>query len=309
MHTQLQEKLPLLAIHGGAGDLNPADLSAENRLAYEAALIRVLQSAFPALHGGASALEVAVETVRLLEDEPLFNAGKGSVFTAEGNHELDAAIMCGCSGQAGAVAGVRNLKNPVLTAREVLDEKNFVLLAAAGAEAFARKHGAVFESNHYFYSAERFAQLEKAKQTDSVALDHHKYGTVGAVVVDLHGHCAAATSTGGLTNKHYGRIGDSPIIGAGTFAEDATCAVSCTGYGEPFLLRNAAHQVAARMKFGHVSLAESVRATVQEDLPKYDGDGGLIAVAPNGELVLSFNSAMMYRGWATGDTPPQCAIS
>jgi L-asparaginase / beta-aspartyl-peptidase len=309
MHTHFHGKAPLLAIHGGAGDLRPEGFSPAQRLVYESALQRVIEAVFPELRAGCSALEAAVEAVRLLEDEPLFNAGRGAVFTAEGHHEMDAAVMCGQSGQAGAVAGVRLLKNPVLTATKVLEQENFVLLSGSGAEEFAREHGQIFEPAAYFHTPERMAQLEKARMPNTMALDHHKFGTVGAVAIDRNHHSAAATSTGGLTNKRYGRIGDSPIIGAGTFAGDSTCAVSCTGYGEPFLLRNAAYQVAARMKFGRANLSEAVRATVHEDLPRFQGDGGLIAVAPTGELCLSFNSAMMYRAWAAADIAPRWAIS
>jgi beta-aspartyl-peptidase (threonine type) len=300
MIQSFQSGLPILAIHGGAGDLRPEDLAPEQAAAYEAALKRVLTPIWAQLKSGSSALDTAVEAVRLLEDEPLFNAGRGSVFTTEGTHEMDACVMCGRSHQAGAIAGVRNLRNPILTAKAVLAEKNFVLLGGSGAEKYARERGHIFEEDAYFYTEARAQQLEKAKAADVVALDHHKYGTVGAVVVDQAGHCAAATSTGGLTNKQYGRIGDSPLAGAGTFAEDGICAVSCTGYGEPFILRSAAYQVASRIRFGGVDLKEAVRATVDEDLLQHDGDGGLIAVAPNGEIVLGYNSAMMYRGWAGG---------
>jgi beta-aspartyl-peptidase (threonine type) len=289
--------LPILAIHGGAGDLRPEDLDPEQAAAYKAALKRVLEAVWPRLKAGETALDMAVEAVRLLEDEPLFNAGKGSVFSAEETHEMDACVMCGRTHQAGAIAGVQNLRNPVLLAKEVLPEKNFVLLGGDGAEQYGKERGHIFEDAAYFYTQARYEQLKRAQQDSIVALDHHKYGTVGAVVVDQEGHCAAATSTGGLTNKQYGRIGDSPIPGAGTYAEDSLCAVSCTGYGEPFLLRSAAYQVAARIRYGGVDLKEAVRATVEEDLVQYDGDGGLIAVAPDGEIVFGYNSAMMYRGW------------
>jgi beta-aspartyl-peptidase (threonine type) len=293
-------RLPILAIHGGAGDLRPEDLSPDQAAAYESALRNVLAPIWRQLKSGSSALDTVVEAVRMLEDEPLFNAGRGSVFTAEGYHEMDACVMCGQSHQAGALAGVRNLRNPILTARAILHEKNFVLLGGSGAEQYAREQGHVFEEDAYFYSQARYEQLCKAKEARVVALDHHKYGTVGAVAVDSSGHCAAATSTGGLTNKQYGRIGDSPLVGAGTLAEDGLCAVSCTGYGEPFILRSAAHQVASRIRFGMVDLKEAVRATVDDDLLPHDGDGGLIAVAPNGQIVLGYNSAMMYRGWVGG---------
>jgi len=308
MNQAYRSKLPLLAIHGGAGDLKPEDLSEEESAAYRQALSSVVDHVFAELRDGADALEASVEAVRLLEDEPLFNAGRGAVFTADETHEMDAAAMCGRSGRAGAIAGVRNLKNPVLTARRVLEEKDFVFLAGEGAASFARKHGMVFEDDAYFRTEARYAQLQKAKAKQTMALDHHKYGTVGAVAVDLKGNCAASTSTGGLTNKRYGRVGDSPVIGAGTFAENASCAVSCTGYGEPFLLRCTAHQLAARIRFGGADLKTAATATVEDDLARFDGDGGLIAVTPQGELVLCFNSAMMYRGWAGGDLEPGCAI-
>ena len=201
------------------------------------------------------------------------------------------------------------LRNPILTARQVLDEKDYVLLSGRGAGAYAKEKQAVFEAPEYFHTDARYRQLLKAKEADKMALDHHKYGTIGAVAVDAQGNCAAATSTGGLTNKQYGRIGDSPIIGAGTYASNKTCAISCTGYGEPFLLHLAAYQVAARMEFGGASLEDAVARTVESDLPKYDGDGGLIAVGPSGKIVLGYNSAMMYRGWAGADVEPGCGIA
>lgn len=308
IHT-FKSRLPLLAIHGGAGDLRPEDLDPEQSAAYREALQRVVSIAWPMLRDGGKALDVVVEAARLLEDEPLFNAGKGSVFTSDQRHEMDAAVMCGKTGQAGAVAGVSGIKNPVQTARHVLDEKSYVMLSGNGAEGYARNKGDAFEAPEYFYTEARHEQLLKAKVEDRVALDHHKYGTIGAVAVDVDGNCAAATSTGGLTNKQYGRIGDSPIVGAGTYASNKTCAISCTGYGEPFLLRSAAYQVAARMDFGGATLEEAVRATVEKDLMDYDGDGGLIAVGPNGEIVLGYNSAMMYRGWVARDVEADCGIA
>jgi len=308
MHDFFESKAPLLLIHGGAGDLRPEDLSPEQAKAYTEALGRVLEGSFPLLAKGGKAVDAVAEAVRRLEDEPLFNAGRGAVFTAEEKHEMDAAIMCGRSGQAGAIAGARNLKNPVLCAQSVLAERDFVLLAGAGAEAYARAKGHVFESDAYFRTEERYQQLLKAKEEDRMALDHHRFGTVGAVAIDLMGNCAAATSTGGLTNKRYGRIGDSPVIGAGTYADNASCAVSCTGYGEPFLLRNAAYQVSARMRFGGASLREAAVDTVEGDLPEFGGDGGLIALTPGGQAVLCFNSAMLYRGWAGAELPAGCAI-
>jgi beta-aspartyl-peptidase (threonine type) len=309
MIQTFKSRLPVLAIHGGAGDLRPEDLSPEQSARYRDAMERVMAAAWPILRDGSSALEVAVEAARLLEDEPLFNAGRGSVFTSEQTHEMDAAVMCGATGQAGAVAGVTGIRNPIVTARHVLEEKNYVLLSGRGAEEYAHSKDDAFEYAEYFYTEERHQQLLKAKVEDRVALDHHKYGTIGAVVVDLEGNCAAATSTGGLTNKKYGRIGDSPIIGAGTYASNKTCAISCTGYGEPFLLRTAAYQVAARIEFGGASLEEAVRATVEEDLPGFDGDGGLIAVGPSGEIVLGYNSAMMYRGWVGADVEAGVGIA
>lgn len=291
----------MLAIHGGAGDLRPEDLSPELSAEYLAALRRVIDSVWPMLRDGGDALSAATEAGRLLEDEPLFNAGRGAVFSAEKTHEMDAAVMCGETGNAGAIAGVIGVRNPVLVAREVLDEKNYVLLAGKGAEKYAKEKGAAFEAPDYFYTEERYQQLLKAAEEDRMALDHHKYGTIGAVAVDVDGNCAAATSTGGLTNKKYGRVGDSPIVGAGTYASNKTCAISCTGYGEPFLMRSAGYQVAARMEFGGASLSDAVRATVEEDLVNFDGDGGMIAVSPSGDIVLGYNSAMMYRGWVAAD--------
>jgi len=309
MIQTFKSRLPLIAIHGGAGDLRPEDLSKEQSRGYRDALQRVLNSVWPLLESSGHALEVATEAVRLLENEPLFNAGRGSVLTSEENHEMDASVMCGSTGKAGAIACVTGIRNPILTARQVLNEKNYALLCGRGAEAYARERGEVFEPPEYFYTEARYQQLLRARKEDTIALDHHKYGTVGAVVVDAGGNSAAATSTGGLTNKKYGRVGDSPIVGAGTYASNKTCAISCTGYGEPFLLRTAAYQVAARIEFGGASLEQAVRATIEDDLPQYDGDGGMIAVGPKGDIVLGYNSAMMYRAWAAADIEPGCGIA
>jgi beta-aspartyl-peptidase (threonine type) len=259
----------------------------------------------------------------VLEDCPLFNAGKGSVFTHEGRNEMDAAVMDGATGQAGAVAGVVSVRNPILAAQAVMQRSGHVFLMGQGAEAFARAQGLALEGPEYFHTAHRWQQLQAALAQNQVMLDHdgqrpqgqsvpepidRKFGTVGAVALDAHGHLAAATSTGGMTNKMFGRVGDSPLIGAGTYACDATAAVSATGAGEFFMRGVVAHDIAARMAYGGLSLAQATQATVREKLDATGGRGGVIALDRQGHYQLAFNTEGMYRGVVQGDGPPQIAI-
>ena len=288
-----------IAVHGGAGTLDPALLTPEKEAAYRAALSNAVRRGYAVLKEGGAAIDAVEAAVRVLEDTPLFNAGRGSVFTAEGTHEMDAAIMQGSDLRAGAVASVQNVKNPVGLARLVMEKSNHVILSGRGAFEFAHNQKVELEDDPYFFDQLRYDQWQEVRGSEEVRLDHStgekKFGTVGAVAIDANGHLAAATSTGGMTNKRWQRIGDSPVIGAGTYANDATCAISCTGNGEAFLRAVAAHDVHALMAYKGLSLEEAVRIVVHEKLPPLDGEGGLIAVDKNGRIVLDFNCTGMYR--------------
>lgn len=288
-----------IAVHGGAGTLDPSAFTPEREAAYRAVLQQAVRRGHAVLADGGAALDAVEVSVRILEDSPLFNAGRGSVFTAEGKHEMDAAVMRGTDLRAGAVASVQNVRNPVTLARRVMEGSGHVLVSGRGAFEFAHRQRLELEDDDYFFDSFRYEQWQEVRGTDAVRLDHSegekKFGTVGAVALDGHGHLAAATSTGGMTNKRWGRIGDSPVIGAGTYANDASCAVSCTGNGEAFLRAVAAHDVHALMAYKGLPLEEAVRIVVHEKLPLLDGEGGLIAVDRHGNTVLDFNSAGMYR--------------
>ncbi len=288
-----------IAVHGGAGTLDRAALTAEKESAYKAALSMSVRRGHGVLAAGGSSLDAVEAAVRVLEDSPLFNAGRGSVFTAEGTHEMDAAVMQGSDLRAGAVAGVQHVKNPVTLARLVMEKSNHVLVSGRGAFEFAYRNKLQLEDDAYFFDQFRYDQWQEVKGSGEVRLDHNagerKFGTVGAVARDAQGNLAAATSTGGMTNKRWGRIGDSPVIGAGTYASNATCAISCTGNGEAFLRAVAAHDVHALMAYKSLSLQEAVRIVVHEKLPALDGEGGLIAIDRSGNVVLDFNCTGMYR--------------
>ena len=290
-----------IAIHGGAGTIARHLLNEEKQQQYEEGLQAALDAGFSVLAKDGSALDAVTAAVISLEDCPLFNAGRGSVFNHEGHHEMDASLMRGDNRDAGAVAGVRNVKNPILLARAVMEHSEHVLLSGAGAEAFAREQSLVFEPDTYFYDAFRYAQYQEALAAGRVQLDHsaagdRKFSTVGAVALDSKGHICAATSTGGMTNKKYGRIGDTPVIGAGTYANDLTCAVSCTGHGELFLRQVVAHQVHCLMAYKSLSLQEACDQVVMQDLVAIGGEGGLVAVDAKGNIAMPFNSEGMYRG-------------
>lgn len=302
----------VIAIHGGAGAITRSALTPERERQYVAALSAIVDSGQKMLAAGASALDTVTEAVRLLEECPLFNAGIGSVFTSDATHELDACVMDGNRLQAGAVAGVKHVRNPVLAARLVLEQSPHVLLIGEGAEAFVVSHGMERVENHLFSTTERLLQLQQAQADNEIVLDHraaplderHKMGTVGAVALDLAGNLAAATSTGGMTNKLPGRVGDSPLPGAGCYANNASVAVSCTGTGEVFMRTLAAYDIAALMEYGNLSLYEACERVVMEKLPALGGSGGLIAIDREGNVVLPFNSEGMYRAWCyAGDTP------
>ena len=312
---------PVIAIHGGAGTLSRSNISPEQEAAYHAALAEILRAGQRVLAEGGSALDAVSLAVDLLEDNPLFNAGHGAVFTSAESHELDAAVMDGRDLRAGAVACVSRIKRPLRAARAVMEHSEHVLLAGPGAEAFAASQGLELVDPSYFSTEFRRAQLKRAQAADVTVLDHdggqeqrpldetRKFGTVGAVALDAQGNLAAATSTGGMTNKRPGRVGDSPLIGAGTYADNRTAAISCTGSGEMFIRANAAFDVCARMAYGGLSLAQAAEAVVMQALPAIDGRGGLIAVDAQGHVSLPFNTEGMYRGsMRVGDAEPFTAI-
>jgi beta-aspartyl-peptidase (threonine type) len=304
----------VLVIHGGAGTLNKSQFTPALEAKYKTGLDSALLVGNSILEKGGTALDAVEATVRVLENNPLFNAGKGAVFTNEGVNELDAAIMDGKSLAAGSIAGVRTIKNPITAARAVMEKSEHVLLSGRGAEAFAKEQGLEIVDPSYFFTPERWKGLLRAKERDSldkikktgqVALSNEieqqrhkdKYGTVGAVALDTHGNLAAATSTGGMTNKKWGRIGDAPIIGSGTYANNNTVAISCTGWGEYFLRLVMAKSISDRMEFGGQSLALASETLVMKELPALGGDGGLIAVDKNGNIALPFCTEGMYRGF------------
>ncbi|WP_429618832.1 isoaspartyl peptidase/L-asparaginase family protein [Serratia sp. 2723] len=315
---------PVIAIHGGAGAITRAALSAEKEQEYIQALSDIVAAGQVILAAGGSALDAVTEAVRLLEECPLFNAGKGSVFTHQGTHELDACVMDGRTCDAGAVAGVSRIRNPVLAARTVLENSTHVLFGGEGAERFAAHHGLEMVEPDFFFTQERFDQLHRAQaEQGRVLLDHdgaaalsgdplsgdpldpdRKFGTVGAVALDALGNLAAATSTGGMTNKAAGRIGDTPIIGAGCYANNATVAVSSTGTGEIFMRTVAAYDVSALIEYAGLTLQQACDKVVMEKLLALGGSGGLIAIDRFGNVALPFNSEGMYRGFGyVGDAP------
>ncbi|MBJ4953625.1 beta-aspartyl-peptidase [Salmonella enterica subsp. enterica serovar Goldcoast] len=302
----------VIAIHGGAGAITRAELSQEQELRYIQALSDIVETGQRMLESGRSALDVVTEAVRLLEECPLFNAGIGAVYTRDETHELDACVMDGNTLQAGAVAGVSHLRNPILAARLVMERSPHVMMIGEGAENFAMAQGMERVSADVFSTPERYAQLLVARAEGKTVLDHsgtpldenNKMGTVGAVALDVLGNLAAATSTGGMTNKLPGRVGDSPLVGAGCYANNANVAVSCTGTGEVFIRALAAYDIAALMDYGGLSLSEACERVVMEKLPALGGSGGLIAIDHEGNVALPFNSEGMYRAWGyAGDTP------
>src|SRR5271170_3221606 len=299
-----------IAIHGGAGTLPRAEMRGEAELKYRAGLAEAIDAGFMVLQAGGTSLDAVTQAVVLLEDNPLFNAGRGAVFTLDGRNELDAAIMDGSNLKAGAVCGLTRIKNPIQLARAVMEQSENVMLAGAGAEEFARSRGFSFVPESYFHTPERFRQLERIRGGDAglSALTISHLGTVGAVALDSEGRLAAATSTGGMTGKRYQRIGDTPIIGAGTYADDRSCAVSATGHGEIFIRAAVAHDICARVRFGGRSLSAAVHEVVLEELPALRGEGGVIAIDARGEIVMEFNSEGMFRASRSADGEAQIAI-
>jgi len=297
-----------IVIHGGAGSMTPDILGQEGDRAARTGLATALEAGATILRGGGTALDAVQAAVVVLENDPHFNAGRGSVFTAEGRIECDAAIMDGAKLDAGAVAGVRATRNPIRLAREVMEKSAHVFLAGAGADAFARAQGIEAAGSDWFETPERRRQLHEILARPDMPFDSAmKYGTVGAVAVDGAGHVAAATSTGGLTGKKWGRVGDSPLIGAGTYADDRAAAVSCTGSGEIFIRLGVAHEICARVRLAGWSI-EDAADTLIDELGDLDGKGGVIVVSPDGSGGWAFNTKAMYRAMATHDSPPEIAI-
>ena len=300
-----------LVIHGGAGVIERDQLSAAEEQAIRADLEAALEAGNVVLAAGGSALDAAQAAVVVLEESPRFNAGKGSVYNAEGRHELDASVMEGHTRRAGAVAGVETIRNPVKLARAVMEHSPHVMMISAGAERFADTQPQIERvANDWFDTETRRAQLDQEQareRNEAEGLRGKYFGTVGAVALDVHGNLAAATSTGGMTNKRYGRVGDSPVIGAGTWA-DERCAVSGTGWGEFFLRNVVAHDIAARIAYGGATLAAAADAVILQRVPELGGDGGAIAVDRNGNIAMPFSTVGMYRGWIATDGSRGTAI-
>jgi len=296
-----------MVLHGGAGTILKEDMTPELESAYFNALQIALDAGYGVLEQGGTAVNAIKAAIVILEDNVLFNAGRGAVFTKKGVQEMDAAIMDGSDLSAGAVAGVRNVRNPIMLATEVMRNSNHVFLSGKGANDFAIKQGIKLEPDEYFYSAFRYDQWKAIRDSDNYSLDHtnhhleellrdKKFGTVGAVACDSNGNIAAATSTGGMTNKKYGRIGDSPVIGCGTYANNKTCAISCTGHGEMFIRTVAAYDVSCLMEYKALSLQEAMQEVVNIKLVNIGGEGGMIGVDAKGNHAMMLNSAGMYRG-------------
>jgi beta-aspartyl-peptidase (threonine type) len=297
-----------LAIHGGAGVIERGDLTPQKETAYRAGLNAALAAGQGVLARGGSSLDAVEAAIRVLEDDPLFNAGRGAVFTADGRNELDASIMDGATLKAGAVAGVTRTRNPISLARAVMEKSPHVMLARDGADQFSVEQGLPQAPADYFRTEERWQQLLDWRRDHAAELDRtHSRGTVGAVAIDVHGHLAAGTSTGGMTGKRWGRIGDSPLIGAGTYAADGTCAVSATGSGEYFIRASAARQLCDRIAWHGETVQAAASATIA-NIGDLGGDGGVIAMDGSGRIAFAMNSSGMYRGWVTRTSPAATAI-
>lgn len=308
-----------IAVHGGAGTILKEDMTPELEVAYQNGLGEGMSAGYAVLKEGGTALNAVKAAIVVLEDNVLFNAGRGSVFTKKGVQEMDAAIMDGATLKAGAVAGVRNVRNPIELATEVMSNSNHVFLSGKGANDFAIKQGIKLEPDEFFFSQFRYDQWKSIRDSDNYSLDHthqeleelmkdKKFGTVGAVACDQYGNIAAATSTGGMTNKKYGRIGDSPLIGAGTYANNKTCAISCTGHGEPFIRAVAAYDVSCLMEYKGYSLEKAMDTVVNTKLVELKGEGGMIGVDAEGNACMLFNSAGMYRAMRNSEGLSEVAI-
>jgi L-asparaginase / beta-aspartyl-peptidase len=301
-----------IAIHGGAGTILKEDMTTELESAYYKSMDDAMNAGYAVLEKGGTAVNAVKAACIFLEDSILFNAGRGAVFTKSGEHEMDAAIMDGANLKGGAVAGVKNVRNPIELATEVMLHSNHVFLSGKGATDFALKQGIKLEPDEYFFSQFRYDQWKEIRDSDLYALDHtdehmenlmrdKKFGTVGAVACDADGNLAAATSTGGMTNKKYGRIGDTPILGAGNYANNKTCAISCTGHGEIFILAVAAYDVSCLMEYKALSLQDAMNIVVHEKLKGMQGEGGMIGVDAFGNCAMIFNTPGMYRAYKCSD--------
>lgn len=297
----------VIVIHGGAGVMSKERMSEEQRIEYKAKLNEALLLGEDMLKNGAAATDVVVKVINVLEDSPLFNAGKGAVFTHDGVNELDASIMEGKTLNAGAVAGVRDIKNPISAARAVMDKSEHVMLSGIGASEFAKQQGLEIVPNKYFYTESRYQSLQQLLKQEREREKKDNMGTVGCVVLDTEGNLCAGTSTGGMTNKKYGRIGDAPIIGAGTYANNLTCAVSCTGHGEYYIRLGFARDISAMMEYKGLSVDEACREEINK-LSAMDGTGGVIAVDAEGNIALEFNTSGMFRGYITASGKKDIAI-
>jgi L-asparaginase / beta-aspartyl-peptidase len=303
---------PVLVIHGGAGVIKH-DMSPAKEKAVRAALTKALEDGYAQLKAGKPAMDAVTAAITVLEDDPHFNAGKGSVFTHDGKNEMDAAVMDGDTLKAGSVAGVHRVKNPILLARAVMEHSPHVMLIGDGAEEFAKEQGITLVDPSYFRTDERWQQLQKALKEDAEKQPHadletvKHFGTVGAVALDIHGHIAAGTSTGGMTDKRWGRVGDSPIIGAGTYA-NAQCGVSGTGWGEFYIRTVAAHEICMRVSMLGEPLQRAAAEVINQEIPSMGGNGGAIALDSNGDIAMPFNTDGMYRGWIGADGVPHVAV-
>ncbi len=321
--TSEKQQRFVLVVHGGAGTILKKNMTPEKEMAYTAGLQSALMAGYMVLNKGGSAVDAVETAVKILEENPLFNAGKGAVFTNEGRNELDAAIMNGKNLSAGSVASVTTIRHPISAARAVMEKSPHVMMIGQGAEAFAGQQGLEMVDPKYFFTEERWRGLDRTKKDDSLKMSRsdssnamsiinedqdHKFGTVGAVALDMQGNLAAATSTGGMTNKKFGRVGDAPIIGAGTYANNATCAVSCTGWGEFFIRLVVAKTVSDLMEYRNYSVKKAADELIMKKVPQLGGDGGLIAVDKNGNFTMPFNTDGMYRGYIKPDGKPVVSI-
>jgi len=296
-----------IVIHGGAGVMAKSEISGERQLEYKAKLNEALNLGEKMLKEGATATDVVVGVINILEDSPLFNAGKGAVFSHDGKNELDASIMEGNTLNAGAVAGVQDIKNPIDAAREVMYNSDHVFLSGKGASEFAKKQGLEIVPNTYFYTKSRHESLEKLLKKERERTSKDNMGTVGCAVLDTNGNLSAGTSTGGMTNKKYGRIGDAPIIGAGTYANNKTCAISCTGHGEYYIRLGFARDISALMEYKNLSVSEACREEIKK-LSELEGTGGVIAVDAKGNIAMEFNTSGMFRGFIKSNGEKEIAI-
>jgi L-asparaginase / beta-aspartyl-peptidase len=319
--TLYSDKEAILVVHGGAGTILKKNMTPEKESLYRAKLTEAIEAGYKILKNGGTSLDAVQEVIVILEDSPLFNAGKGSVFTHDGKNEMDAAIMSGKTIRAGTVAGVHTIKNPIKAARAVMEKSQHVMMIGSGAEQFAKEQGLDIVEPSYFYDETRWKQLQKAKEKNTIQMDHtdssgvkekntkpDKHGTVGCVALDQSGNLAAGTSTGGMTNKQYGRVGDSPIIGAGTYANNSTCAISCTGHGEFFILSLVAYDIAALVEYKGMDTRAAAEKVVMDKLVKFGGEGGVVALDAKGNFAMPFNSEGMYRGYVTREGKIHVAI-